>query len=82
MVSAKAWNLDTATVAPLSGTMPSSGLTSYAKITATATDAEEKPTTVIFLNRSTVNSYTGNDITPLIPGRLGLKLRSIPCSKR
>src|SRR3569623_962563 len=68
LVSGGAWSLNTASIAPVSGTLPSSGLTSYSKITATATDAAGNSTTATALNRPTVTSLSTNDTTPVITG--------------
>ena len=68
-VSSGAWTLDTATVSPISGTLASGGLTSYAKITATATDAAGNIGTATSLNRPTINVLSTNDTTPVLSGK-------------
>ncbi|MCB6182510.1 DUF4347 domain-containing protein, partial [Leeia sp. TBRC 13508] len=68
MVTAGAWTLNTATAVPTSGTMPSSGLTSYTKVTATATDAAGNSTSAVELNRPTVNTLSTNSTAPTITG--------------
>ncbi len=68
MVAGGAWTLNTATVTPTSGTMPSGGLTSFTKVTATATDAAGNSSSAVELNRPTVNAVSTNDTTPVITG--------------
>ena len=68
-VSGGAWTLDIATVSPISGTLASGGLTSYAKITAAATDAAGNIGTATSLNRPTVNALSTNDTTPVLSGK-------------
>jgi large repetitive protein len=67
-VSGGIWTLNTASVAPVSGTMPSSGLTAHTKVTATATDAAGNSATATALNRPTVNTLLTNSTTPVITG--------------
>jgi hypothetical protein len=67
-VSGGVWTLDTATIPPSTGVMPATGLTSYAKITVSGTDAVGNTTTLTSLNRPTVNALTTNDTTPVLSG--------------
>lgn len=68
MVSGGIWTLNTNTVTPVSGSMPSGGLTSYTKVTATATDAAGNSSTATELNRPTVNTLSTNNTTPTLSG--------------
>jgi hypothetical protein len=68
VISGGAWSLDLATVSPVSGTMPTAGLTAYAKITATATDAVGNSSTAVALNRPTVKALTTNNTLPTLTG--------------
>jgi large repetitive protein len=63
-----AWSLDTATAAPTSGSLPASGLTAYAKITATGQDAAGNAGTTTALVAPTVKTLSTNDTTPTITG--------------
>lgn len=67
-VSGGTWSLNTGTVAPISGSLPSNGLTSYTKITATANDAAGNTATATALNHPTVDSLSTNDTTPVLTG--------------
>lgn len=62
------WSLNTSSVAPVSGTMPASGLTSYSKITATAADAAGNTATAVALNPPTVTTLSTNRTAPVISG--------------
>ncbi|MEN9360488.1 MAG: hypothetical protein RL095_2023, partial [Verrucomicrobiota bacterium] len=62
------WSLNTATVPPSSGSMPSGGLSTQSKITATATDTAGNSATATALNRPVVNTLSTNDTTPLVSG--------------
>ncbi|HYD95539.1 MAG TPA: DUF4347 domain-containing protein, partial [Noviherbaspirillum sp.] len=62
------WSLDLGTATPTSGTLPSSGLYTWAKITATGTNAFGYSTTVTALDRPNVNRLTTNDTTPTLTG--------------
>ena len=62
------WSLDLATETPSSGTFPAAGLSPYAKITATATNAVGVSTSAVGLNKPTVVSQTTNDNTPTVTG--------------
>ncbi|MES3024950.1 MAG: DUF4347 domain-containing protein, partial [Pseudomonadota bacterium] len=68
MVSSGAWTLNTATVAPVSGTMPTAGLNSYSKITVAATDSAGNVGSAVALNRPTVTALVTNDTTPVVTG--------------
>jgi methionine-rich copper-binding protein CopC len=68
MVTGGVWSLNTATVTPASGTVPSGGLTSYSSIIATATDAAGNSATAIALNRPTVTTLSTSSTTPTITG--------------
>jgi len=68
MVTSGAWSLNTATVTPASGSMPSSGLTSYTKVTATATDAAGNSASAVAINHPTVTTVSTNDTTPVLSG--------------
>ncbi|NPC54662.1 cadherin domain-containing protein, partial [Caenimonas soli] len=68
VVSGGLWTLNTGTVSPVSGTMPSSGLTSSAKITASATDAAGNSASTIALTRPTVNTVSSNLAAPIVSG--------------
>ncbi|HEY9154975.1 MAG TPA: DUF4347 domain-containing protein, partial [Opitutaceae bacterium] len=68
LVSGGIWSLNTSTVAPVSGTMPTSGLSVYSKITATASDAAGNSTTVTALNHPTVTPLSTNKTTPVLTG--------------
>ncbi|WP_426102297.1 DUF4347 domain-containing protein [Massilia sp. TSP1-1-2] len=68
MVSSGAWSLNTATVAPLSGSMPSGGLPAFTKVSATATDSAGNSSTAVALNRPTVTAVSTNDTTPTVSG--------------
>uniref|UniRef100_UPI00037A7D5A DUF4347 domain-containing protein n=1 Tax=Leeia oryzae TaxID=356662 RepID=UPI00037A7D5A len=68
MVNGGVWSLNTATALPASGTMSSSGLTSYTKVTATATDAAGNSATAVELNPPTVNTQSTNLTAPVITG--------------
>ncbi|MBI5380260.1 MAG: DUF4347 domain-containing protein, partial [Opitutae bacterium] len=63
-----AWSIDLTAATPTSGSLPSTGLTAYAKITATATDAAGNSTTVNALDKPVVNAQTTNSTTPTITG--------------
>ena len=67
-VSGGLWSLNTTTAVPLSGSMPGSGLTSIAKVSATATDAAGNSATATAQNHPTVNLLSTNDTTPTITG--------------
>lgn len=67
-VSGGVWSLNLAAAAPLSGTMPSAGLTSYAKITASGTDAAGNTTTIALLNRPTVTPLSTGSTAPVLSG--------------
>jgi len=66
-----AWSVNTAVVQPTSGTVPSSGFTSYAKVTATGSDAAGNSLSTVAITRPTVNLLTTNDTTPTITGTWG-----------
>ncbi len=68
LVSSGLWSLDTSAVSPGTGTVPTAGLTSYSKVTATATDAAGNIATATALNHPTVNSLSTNDTTPTVTG--------------
>ena len=68
MVSGGLWSLNTTTVAPFSGSMPTGGLTSFTKVTATATDATGNSASAIALNRPTVTSLSTNSTAPILSG--------------
>jgi VCBS repeat-containing protein len=68
LVSGGTWALNTATLAPVSGAMPSGGLTGHTKVTATATDAAGNSASAIALNRPTVTTLSTNSLTPTISG--------------
>lgn len=65
------WSVNTAVVSPSSGTMPSSGLTAYATVSASGSDLAGNTTTSTGVTRPTVNSITTNDTTPTITGTWG-----------
>ena len=65
------WSVNTSVTPPTTGTMPSSGLTSYAKITATGQDAAGNSFTATAVDYATVNPITTNDTTPTITGSWG-----------
>lgn len=65
------WSINTATATPASGSMPSSGLTSYAKITASSLDAAGNSGSGTALDKPTINALTTNDTTPTINGTWG-----------
>ncbi|HEU5077587.1 MAG TPA: DUF4347 domain-containing protein [Opitutaceae bacterium] len=68
LVSGGIWSLNTATVSPVSGAMPSTGLSSYSKISATASDAAGNTATATALNRPTVNALSTNKTAPVLTG--------------
>ena len=57
-VSSSAWSIATATVAPSSGAVPQGGFTSYAKVSASVTDAAGNTATATALTVPTVNTLT------------------------
>ncbi|MEW6302152.1 MAG: Ig-like domain-containing protein [Verrucomicrobiota bacterium] len=65
------WTVNTAVVSPTTGTMPSSGLTAYATVTATGSDAAGNSTTTTAVTQPTVTVRTTNDTTPTITGTWG-----------
>jgi large repetitive protein len=74
LVTGGLWSLDTSAVAPISGVMPAAGLTSFSRITATATDAAGNSASAVHLNLPTVNSLSTNSTAPTLTGtwtRLG-----------
>jgi Notch-like protein len=62
------WSLDTGTATPASGALPAGGLSTFAKIVATATNAFNISTSATGLNRPTVFRATTNDATPTVVG--------------
>ncbi|MBI2353743.1 MAG: DUF4347 domain-containing protein, partial [Deltaproteobacteria bacterium] len=62
------WSLDIGSVTPTSGTLPADGLATYAKVTATATNAYGNSTSAVGLNKPSVTSLTTNDSTPTLTG--------------
>jgi large repetitive protein len=62
------WSLDIGSATPASGTLPADGLTTFAKITATATNAYGNSTSVVALDKPAVTSQITNDNTPGISG--------------
>ncbi|MDX1491443.1 MAG: Ig-like domain-containing protein, partial [Pseudohongiellaceae bacterium] len=62
------WRVPTGTATPSSGSMPSGGLTSYAKITASGTDEAGNTTTATGQNVPTVSTSVTTDQTPAIRG--------------
>ncbi|HEY0847082.1 MAG TPA: Ig-like domain-containing protein, partial [Noviherbaspirillum sp.] len=65
------WSVNTATVTPTAGTMPATGLTAYAKVTAEAQDAAGNTGTATAITKPTVTPVTTNDTTPTITGTWG-----------
>jgi hypothetical protein len=65
------WSVNTAAISPTSGTLSSSGLTAYAKVTAEGQDSAGNLGTVTAITKPTVNSLTTNDTTPSITGTWG-----------
>src|SRR6185369_1591507 len=66
-----AWSVNTAAVAPSSGTVPASGFTGAAKITASGSDLAGNTATAVALDAPTVVSQTTNRSTPTIIGTWG-----------
>ncbi|MEN3112716.1 Ig-like domain-containing protein [Uliginosibacterium paludis] len=62
------WTLNTAIVAPSSGSLPAGGLTSHAKITASGQDAAGNSASTIALAAPTVNSLSTTQTTPTLTG--------------
>ncbi|MDZ4287152.1 MAG: hypothetical protein U0984_04295, partial [Prosthecobacter sp.] len=65
------WSVDTASVAPTSGTLSGSGLTAYAKVSATGSDAAGNSATAVAITKPTVQAQITNDTTPAITGTWG-----------
>ncbi len=62
------WSLDLASATPTSGSLPAGGLPTYAKVTATATNAYGNSTTVIGQDTPTVTAQTSTSHTPTVSG--------------
>lgn len=62
------WSLDIGTATPTSGTLPASGLTPWAKITATATNAFGNSTSVTALDTPAVTPTIANTHTATVTG--------------
>ncbi|HJV85365.1 MAG TPA: Ig-like domain-containing protein [Noviherbaspirillum sp.] len=62
------WSLNLDSATPSSGMLEATGLNTYAKITASATNAFGYNTTVTALDRPTVTSQVTSDTTPTIGG--------------
>ncbi len=67
-VSSSNWSINTSTVAPSSGTVPAGGFTSYAKVTASATDVAGNTTTATAITVPTVNTLTTRSTRPTLTG--------------
>ncbi|WP_431854297.1 DUF4347 domain-containing protein [Azospirillum sp.] len=62
------WSIDLATALAASGALPAGGLTGYARITATGTDAAGNTTTATGQNKPTVNVQTTTSVRPTVTG--------------
>ncbi|MEY4753141.1 MAG: hypothetical protein RJA44_816, partial [Pseudomonadota bacterium] len=62
------WSLDIASATPTSGSLPAGGLNSYAKVSATATNAYGNSTTVVGQDTPAVAAQTSNSTTPTVSG--------------
>nr|WP_321270769.1 Ig-like domain-containing protein [uncultured Tolumonas sp.] len=65
------WSVNTAVATPTNGSLPVSGLTAYAKITAEGTDTAGNTGTATAIDKPTVNSLTTQSVTPTISGTWG-----------
>ncbi|KAB2963775.1 DUF4347 domain-containing protein, partial [Zoogloea sp.] len=68
MAAGGLWTLNTATTAPLSGSLPAGGLVSYSKVTASGTDAAGNTASAVELNPPTVTAQTTSNTTPTVSG--------------
>ncbi|MCU0791400.1 MAG: DUF4347 domain-containing protein, partial [Opitutaceae bacterium] len=68
VVSGGVWTLNLATATPTSGALPLSGLTSFAKVTATGTDTAGNTTTTTLLTRPGVKDLLTSNLTPTVSG--------------
>ncbi|WP_237133444.1 Ig-like domain-containing protein, partial [Pseudohongiella sp. O18] len=68
VLSGGTWSIPISTATPTSGTLSSSGLTRFAKITASGTDAAGNTGSATGQNVPTVNSQTTVDKTPTVTG--------------
>lgn len=62
------WSLDTSLQTPISGSIPSTGLVSFSKVSISGTDAAGNQTTATILNKPTVTTLSTNGTTPLVSG--------------
>jgi large repetitive protein len=62
------WSLDIGSATPTSGSLPADALLTYARITATATNAYGNSTSVVALDKPAVTAQVTNDSTPAISG--------------
>ncbi|MFC5313771.1 Ig-like domain-containing protein [Azospirillum rugosum] len=62
------WSVDLSSATPTSGSLPTGGLTAYAKITATGQDAAGNGTTATALDKPVVDSLLTNSTTPTVTG--------------
>ncbi|MGY0201082.1 tandem-95 repeat protein [Leptothrix sp. BB-3] len=62
------WSIDLSTATPTSGSLPAGGLPSYAKVSATATNAYGNSTTAVAHDAPAVTASTTADSTPTISG--------------
>ncbi len=67
-VSGGTWSVNTATAAPIGGTVPTTGFSPFARVTATGTNAYGNSTTATALNKPTVVSQVSSITTPTITG--------------
>ncbi|MCW2242495.1 VCBS domain-containing protein [Azospirillum canadense] len=65
------WSIDTAAIAPTTGTIAVAGLTRYATVTASASDTAGNATTVTAITRPTVDALVTISATPTITGTWG-----------
>ncbi|AMK78524.1 MULTISPECIES: Ig-like domain-containing protein [Methylomonas] len=68
VASGGTWSVNTATVTPVSGTLPAAGITTSAKVTASGSDAAGNTANATAIIKPTVNLLTTNDTTPTITG--------------
>ena len=62
------WSVNTALAAPNSGSLPSTGLTAFARVTVQGQDSAGNSTSVVALDAPTVRTLTTNDTTPTLTG--------------
>lgn len=62
------WSVNTAAIAPSGGTLPAAGITSTAKVSATASDAGGNTANATAITRPTANNVISQSTTPTVSG--------------